>query len=161
MKHMGLINLFNGLDITQTADFVKISCSMYLEKVLQKHLTLWLSHYDLPSWPTPLPNTKTFLTLFLNAKGTPDPQSQSQLAQSMKFSYRSAIGELIWAMTTCRQNISYATVCASQYSFSPHALHNHGVKHILKYLHATKDNGIFFWWTSSNYYLPVVYQPLV
>jgi hypothetical protein len=27
MKCMGLINLFNGLDITQTADFVKISCS--------------------------------------------------------------------------------------------------------------------------------------
>ncbi len=34
MKHMGFISLFNGLDITQTADFVKILCSTYLDKVL-------------------------------------------------------------------------------------------------------------------------------
>ncbi len=161
MKHMSLINLFNGLDITQTADSVKISCSTYLEKVLQKHLTSLLSDHDLPLWPILLPTTKTFLTLFLNRKGNPDPQSQAQLAQSMKFSYHSAIGELIWAMTTCRPDISYATVCASQYSSSPHALHYHSVKHILKYLHATKHDGIFFWQTYSNEYLPVVHPPPV
>jgi hypothetical protein len=39
MKCMGLINLFKGLDISQTADFAKFSCSTYLEKVLQKQLT--------------------------------------------------------------------------------------------------------------------------
>jgi hypothetical protein len=73
MKHMGLISLFNGLDITQTADFIKILSSTYLDKVLQKHLSMRLSGHDLPSRPTPLPTTKTFLTLFLNAKGDPDP----------------------------------------------------------------------------------------
>jgi hypothetical protein len=101
MKCMGLISLFNGLDIAQTADFVKISCSTYLDKVLQKHLSTWLLDHDLPSWPMPLPTTKTFLASFLNAKGDPDPKMQAQLSQSMKLSYRSAIGELIWAMTTC------------------------------------------------------------
>jgi hypothetical protein len=161
LKRIGLINLFNRLDITQTADFVKISCSMYLEKVLQKHLTSWLSDHNLPSRPTPLPTTKTFLTLFLNTKGNPDHQSQAQLAQFMKFSYPIAIGELIWAMTTCPLDISHATVCASQYSSSPHALHYHGIKHILKYLHAVKDDGIFFWQTSSNECLPVVHPPPV
>ncbi len=93
MKRMGLISLFNGLDITQTVDFVTISCSTYLDKVLQKHLFTWLLDHDLPSQPTPLPTTKTFLTLFLNAKGDPDPKAQAQLAQSMKLSYQSAIGE--------------------------------------------------------------------
>ncbi len=101
MKRMGLISLFNGLDIAQMADFVKISCSTYLDKVLQKHLSTWLSDHDLPSWPTPLPTTKTFLMSFLNAKGDPDPKVQAWLVQSMKLSYRSAIGELIWTMTTC------------------------------------------------------------
>jgi hypothetical protein len=77
MKCMGLISLFNGLDIAQTADFVKISCSTYLDKVLQKHLSMWLSDHDLPSWPTPLPTTKTFLTSFLNTNGDPDPKVQA------------------------------------------------------------------------------------
>ncbi len=49
----------------------------------------------------------------------------------------------------------------SQYSCIPHALHYHGVKHILKYLHATKDDGIFFWWTTSNEYLLVVSPPAI
>ncbi len=161
MKHMGLITLFNGLDIAQMADLVKILCSTYLDKVLQKHLSTWLSDHDLPSWPMRLPTTKTFLTSFLNAKGDPDPKVQAQLAQSMKLSYCSVIGELIWVMTTCQPDISYATVRASQYSCTPHALHYHGVKHILKYLHATKDDGIFFWRTTSNEYLPAVSPPVV
>ncbi len=40
MKCMGLISLFNCLDIAQMADFVKILCSTYLDKVLQKHLSM-------------------------------------------------------------------------------------------------------------------------
>ncbi len=44
---------------------------------------------------------------------------------------------------------------ASQYSCKPHALHYHGIKHILKYLHATKDDGVFFWRTTSKEYLPL------
>ncbi len=161
MKHMGLVSLFNGLDITQTVYFVQISCSTYLDKVLQKHLSTWLSDHDLPSLPTPLPTTKTFLTLFLNTKGDPDPKAQAQLAHSMKLTYQSAIRELIWAMTTCRPDISYATVPASQYSCRPHALHYHDIKHILKYLHATKNEGIIFWQTTSNEYLPEVSPPRI
>ena len=164
MKRMGLTSLFSdGLDIAQTADFVKILCSTYLDKVLQQHLSMWLSDHDLPSWPMPmpLPTTKTFLTSFLNAKGDPDPKVQAQLTQSMKLSYHSAIGELIWAMTTCQPDVSCATVRALQYSCTPHALHYHGVKHILKYLHATKDDGIFFWRTISKEYLPAVSPPVV
>jgi hypothetical protein len=64
-------------------------------------------------------------------------------------------------MTTCQPNISYATVHALQYSCTPHALHYHGVKHILKYLHAKKDDGIFFWWTTSNEYLKAMSPPVV
>ncbi len=64
MKCMVLISLFNGLDIAQTADFVKILCSNYLDEVLQKHLSTWLLDHDLLSQPMLLPTTKTFLTSF-------------------------------------------------------------------------------------------------
>ena len=65
----------------------------------------------------------------------------------MKIPYRSAIGELIYAMTTCRPDIAYATVRAAQYSTNPAAIYYHGVRHIRKYLHATKDDGLYYWRT--------------
>jgi hypothetical protein len=159
MKRMGLVTLFNGLDIQQTADYIKISCTTYIDKIMPKHLTTWLSDHNIPSRPTPLPSNKTFMTSFLNAKGDPDPTVQSKLSKEMKISYRSAIGELIYAMTTCRPDISYATVRASQYSVNPHAIHYHGVRHILKYLYATKDDGLYYWRTTPNPNLPSIPSP--
>ena len=161
MKRMGLVTLFNGMDVTQTADFIKISCSTYIDKIMPKHLTAWMSDHDISTRPTPLPSNKTFMTTFLNAKGNPDPAEQSKLSKAMKISYRSAIGELIYAMTTCRPDISYATVRAAQYSSNPHDIHYHGLRHILKYLHATKDDGLYYWRTSANSNLPSIPPPTI
>ena len=51
------------------------------------------------------------------------------------FSYRQALGELIFALVTCRPDISFACIKLSQYSD----------RRIYQYLHATKDEGIYFW----------------
>jgi hypothetical protein len=53
MKLMGLINLFSGLNIEQTHDYIKISCSTYINKILAKHLSDWLSTHAISSCPTP------------------------------------------------------------------------------------------------------------
>ena len=128
---------------------------------MPKHLTAWMSDHDISTRPTPLPSNKTFMTSFLNSKGDPDPSAQSKLSKEMKISYRSAIGELIYAMTTCRPDIAYATVRAAQYSTSPAAIHYHGVRHILKYLHSTKDDGLYYWRTSPNNNLPSIPPPTI
>jgi hypothetical protein len=121
---MGLITLFNGLDIIQTADYIKVSCSTYIDKIMNKHLGAWLSDHDIPNRPTPLPSTKTFLKSFLNAIGDPDPKVQGDLEKSMKISYRSAIGELIYAMTTLspRHCIRHSTGLTIQYTPSCHSV---------------------------------------
>ena len=142
---MGLVTLFNGLNFTQTADYIKISCSTYIDKIMPKHLSSWLSNHNILNRPTPLPSTKTFMTSFLNSKGNSDPKIQGELKKSMKISYPSAIGELIYAMTNCCPKIAYATVRASQYSTRPHAIQYHGVCHILKHLFATKDDRLYYW----------------
>ena len=128
---------------------------------MQKHISSWLSDHDIPNPPTPLPSKKTFLTLFLNAIGDSDPKIKRDLKISMKISYCSAIGELIYAMTTCCPDIAYATVQASQYSTRPHAIQYHGVRHILKYLYATKDDRLYYWRVTSNNNLPVVPLPAI
>ena len=79
----------------------------------------------------------------------------------MKISYRSAIGELIYAMTTCCPDIAYATVRASQYSTRPHAIQYHGVRHILKYLYAPKDDGLYYWRVTSKDNLPFIPLPAI
>ena len=84
LKRMGLVTLFNGMDVTQTADYIKISCSTYIDKIMPKHLTAWMSDHDISTRPTPLPSNKSFMTSFLNSKGDPDPAAQSKLSKEMK-----------------------------------------------------------------------------
>jgi hypothetical protein len=76
MKRMGLINLFNVLDVEQTPDHIKISCSTYIGNIMAKHLSNWLSTHDISNCPTPLPTKKSFLSSFLNAVVNPDPKIQ-------------------------------------------------------------------------------------
>ena len=105
-----LLTLFNRLVILKTADYVKISCSTYSDKIMPKHLrSSWLSNHDIPNLPTPLPSTKSFLTTFLHAKG--DQKMQDELANSIKILYQSSIGELIYvyAMTTCHRHQNQET----------------------------------------------------
>jgi len=64
------------------------------------------------------------------------------------------VGELIWAMTTCRPDLAFASVKLSQSNSCPHKMHYHGLKQALKYLFTSKDDGIYFWRTSPCMDLP-------
>ena len=33
LKRLGLITLFNGLDIVQTSDYIKVSCRTYIDRI--------------------------------------------------------------------------------------------------------------------------------
>lgn len=111
--------------------------------------------------PTPLPSKRPFLRDFMTAEGDPDDKHQRGLAKKMGFAYRSGIGELIYAMTTCRPDLSYAVVRAAQYSVNPAEIHYHGVRSMLKYLWYTRNDGIYFWRTTPNHSLPKVDLPAI
>ena len=64
-----------------------------------------------------------------------------EIASNMGFSYRQAIGELIFAAVTCRIDILYAVIKLSQYSSSPAAVHFMAVKNIFRYLRTHPDEG--------------------
>ena len=38
LKRMGLVTLFNGIDVEQTRDYTKISVETYLERVCENHM---------------------------------------------------------------------------------------------------------------------------
>jgi hypothetical protein len=68
----------------------------------------------------------------------------------MGFGYCSGIGELIYAMVTCPPDISYTVVHSAQSSVCPTEIHYHVVKHILKYLYLTMDDGLHYWRSTHN-----------
>jgi hypothetical protein len=148
IKRQGYLDMFNGIDITQTRDYIKISCKSFIDKCSEKHLATWMSSYLIASARlTPLPCDPSWFKKFNAAIGNPDPKKQADLAKKMNLSYRSGVGELIWAMTTCRPDLAYASVKLSQLNGSPHEHHYHGLRHALKYMYTTRDDGLYFWST--------------
>lgn len=129
---MGLIQLFNGMDIQQTRYWIKISCSTYIGHIMPKHeATLLKEEGRRPRHPTPLPATPQFMDSFMMAKGSTDKTAQAKLAKEQGLGYRNDIGELIYVMITCCPDLSYAVTAAAQHSAAPHELHYHGLKHAL------------------------------
>jgi hypothetical protein len=149
MKRQGFLDMYNGIDVTQTCHYIKISCTSYLNKICEKYLLPWMRNFtSTDDRPTPLPMDPTWMKKFNAVMGDPDPKVQARLAKTMEINYQSGIGELIWAMTMCCPDMANASVKLSQANSCPHDHHFHGVKHALKYLYSTKDDGLYFWRTA-------------
>jgi hypothetical protein len=139
VKRQGYLDMYNGIDVLQTRHYIKISVTSFINKVFEKHLATWMkSAYPSPARSTPLPSDANWLKKFNAATGDPDPKQQTKLAKEMQIGYRSGVGELIWAMTTCRPDLAFASVKLSQSNSCPHELHYHALKHALKFLYNSK-----------------------
>lgn len=79
----------------------------------------------------------------------------------MGFGYRQAIGELIYAMVTCRADISHATIKLSQYSTRPTRIHFEAIKDVMRYLKHTIDDGIYYWRKEPRNDLPYELLPIM
>ncbi len=104
--------------------------------------------YPSPNRSTPLPPKEEWLKKFNTAVGDPDKKAQTDLAKRMQLSYRSGVGELIWAITTCRPDLAYTSVKLSQSITCPAEEHYHGLKHALKFFYDSRDDGMYFWRTT-------------
>ena len=162
MKRQGYLDMYNGIDVTQTRHYIKISCTSYINKICEKYLATWMRNFtSTDNRPTPLPTDPAWTKKFNTAIGDPDPKVQARLAKVMDINYRSGVGELIWAMTTCRPDMAYASVKLSQANSCPHEHHFHGVKHALKYLYSTKDDGLYYWRTAPRDEFPDGPLPII
>jgi hypothetical protein len=132
IKRQGLLDIFNGVNVVQMQDYIKIDCHTYINKMCTKYLASWLSKVPLSkNRPTPLPSDSDWLKGFNTATGPSDPKEHAALEALMQIKYRAGIGELIWAMTTCRPDIAYASVKLSQSNSTPAEIHYHGLKHAI------------------------------
>jgi hypothetical protein len=104
IKQQGLLDMFNGIDVTQTKHYIKIDCHTYINKFCAKYLDSWL--HTVPTTanrPTPLPTNSTWLKKFNATVGPNNPQAQCKLEASMQIKYRGGVDKLIWALTSAAQ----------------------------------------------------------
>jgi hypothetical protein len=155
IKQQGYLDMYNGIDVLRTWHYIKINVKTFIDKVFERHIATWMkTSYPTPNHGTPLPSDATWLKKFNAAIGEPDKEVQSNLAKTMQLSYRSGVGERIWAMTTCHPDLSYTSAKLSQSNTCPHELHYHGLKHALKFLYNSRDDGLYFWQTAPRTELP-------
>jgi hypothetical protein len=162
MKCQGLVMLYNGLDILQTRDYIKVSCKTYINRISNIHLTRgWMKSYLLSGRPTPLPRTPQFMKALQLEGGNPNEKTQQALAKKMGVSYCSGIRQLVYTMICCRPDISFATVKLSQHNTCPGKVHYNGVCHAVKYLYQTCSEGIYYWRTTPCSELESIPLPTV
>jgi hypothetical protein len=143
VKELGQIQRFNGIDINQTKHYVKLHNKTYINKLISKHP--WLQEEN-PLQHNPIPmKAEADYQKQLELNTVTTNEAIQKLEKEFQFGYRQAIGELIYAMTTCRCDISYAVIKLSQYSVKPHKIHFEAIQQIYRYLYNTKDKGIYYW----------------
>ena len=116
LHNLGIINRFNGLDIHQTKDYVKISCELYIDKIVSPHD--W-ENEKVASQPIPMQNDAAYQATLEFAKAPETEKEQRELKKAIGFSYCQAIGELIFALTMCWPDIAVPVIKLSQYASCP------------------------------------------
>ena len=155
----GMHSCYNGVDVHQTRDYIKLSCETYICRVLQTH-----------GWETPGANksdchdsvplapdfSKTLGGLIGPQEGT---AKHLKLEKQVGYTYCQVLGELIYTYTVCRVDIGYAATLLSHFSHAPALEHYKALKGVIKYLHRTTTWGIMYWRPHPVASLPHVPPP--
>ena len=139
---MGLINDFNGIDIAQTNSYIKISCATYIDRLVTSHG--WQEDRKLKcDAKTIAPLNTEALKQVYEQKGPLEGTAEHLILEKKSgFSYRTLLGEMMYAYVTCRPDIGYAITLLSKFSSNPSQFHYTCLKNVARYLRATKAWGI-------------------
>ena len=150
LKREGILSRHNGIDIIQSQDYIKITCETYIDKICKNKPFDWKKT---KSVPIPMMD-KDKLRELETTTGPEDPVDKKKLEDEFGFKYRTCTGELIFAMVTCRPDISFAILKLTQYNHKPARCHYQAIITIYQYLNATKTEGLTYWRPCRNTLLP-------
>ena len=159
IKVLGLVTYYNGVNVDQTQEYIKIHSHTYIQKICKAHG--WdTDETPLHTFPLPMNSEKSYLKQ-LDDETDNQHIDPDDLELQKGFSYRQAIGELIYAMVTTRPDISFPVIKLSQFTTRPLPIHYDAVKHIFLYLRATSTHGIYYWRQKLVMGLPAGQKPTV
>ena len=142
--YLGLLNDFNGIDVVQSRDTVALTCRRYISRVLATHNWTTASRDD-PDTIKAIPLSPDSITQLYKQpgpdEGTPE---HAKLSAQFGFSFRTLLGELLYAYVTCRPDIGYAVTTLSKFSTKPSDYHYVQLRKVAKYLRQTINWGIIY-----------------
>jgi hypothetical protein len=153
----GIATEFNGVDVLQTRDYIQVSSTSYIHRLLKTHG--WDTPVDTTSAPRePLP-PDSYIALYNSVGPVEGSKAANALATEFGYTYRGLLGELMFPYVTSRVDIGLAITVLSKFSTAPARIHYLSLKRIAKYLRRTADWGLVYWRSVPNPNLPHV--PLV
>jgi hypothetical protein len=142
LHNLGMIKRFNGLDMHQTRDCLKISCEPCVDKINTHHG--WRNE-KAADRPIPVRNDAACQATLELAAAPETEKEQRELEKAMGFSHRQAIGELTFALTICRPDVAVLVIKPSQHASRPAVEHCKAVKTVFIHLNATREDGLACW----------------
>ena len=138
----GTYERFNGIDVFQARDHIKLGCESYIDRMLETHGWSTPEHKD----PENLVPLRPELTdKLMRLEGPPEKTAEAkEIERKVGFSYRNLLGELVYAYVICRIDIGFAVCFLARFSQSPHEEHFRALKQVCRYLRKTKDWGIIY-----------------
>jgi hypothetical protein len=109
------------------------------------HEEPWMGSCSLKphSKPTAPLSTKTLNLLQSQQSGPVEgTKEHEELQLKSGFSYRTLLGEMMFAYVSCRPDIGYAVTLMSKYGSNPAPYHYSCLKNIARYLRTTRNWGI-------------------
>jgi hypothetical protein len=151
----GLLTKFNGIDVLQTRDYVQLSCSSYLHRVLQAHSWEKPSNRETDRHNIVPISDESVKRLSLSPDGPAKHSApHCTLEKEVGFSYRQVLGELIYAYVVGRLDIGYAITFLALFSLCPTREHYTALRHVCKYLRRYIHWGLLYWRMSPRTDLP-------
>ena len=122
---LGLVKDYNGVDIEQYSDSICISAEAYIERLLKTHgwNTQSNKESDEPGKPIAPLSPDCLSTIYQKEGPREGTIEHSVLEKKYGFSYRTLLGEMMYAYITARPDIGYAITTLSKFSSSPDDCH--------------------------------------
>jgi len=152
----GIGTKYNGIDVQQTWDYIKLHCESYIDKVLLSHG--WTEPSSLESTRHDIvPISPDTVSRLQNLTGPPEHTKEHlEIEGKAKFNYRGLLGELLYSYIVIHVEIGNAIQFLSKFSSTPHAEHYTALKNICRYLRKHKSEGLIYWRTQPLDFLPEV-----
>jgi len=133
-SNKGIGTKYNGVDILQTHNYIKLYCKSYIDKVLLSH-----------GWSKPglnkstrhdmVPLSPDLMACLQELIGPPEGSNEhAEIEKKMKFSYQGLLGELLYAFIIVHVGVGNAIQFLSRFSSSPHLDHYVALRNICQYL---------------------------
>jgi hypothetical protein len=132
-----VLTSFNGYDVIQTADYIKLSAESYLRRVFKSHAweTPAKRESSLTAQPkSPLTNDEVKFLYSVPPGPKEDTVEHAFLVRTVGCGYHYLLGELLCAFVLCRLDISFSVTTLARFLINPALEHCQALKCLAIYL---------------------------